>query len=258
MAVDEALFRSAQRTPGAPVLRFYGWRRPAVTLGRFQRKDMEIDEAFCLREGIDVVVRPTGGKAVYHDRDLTYAVVASDASPLFPRDILGTYEIIGRCLQEGLREMGVPAVFAEGPRPGVGGGGAPSCFSCASRFELLAEGKKICGSAQVRSRGVFLQHGSILVSFDPFKACAAIGRQDDGALPRAERVRRLREAATSVDDHVPLGKEGHRELISAIQRSFARRLGAVFEEGTLTPEEEALKRDLLRDRLRFNGPPGTG
>lgn len=239
----------------APVLRFYGWRRPAVTLGRFQRKDLEIDEAFCLREGIDVVTRPTGGKAVYHDGDLTYAVVASDTASLFPRDVLGTYEVIGLCLQEGLREMGVPAVFAEGPRPGIGGGGAPSCFSCASRFELLAQGRKICGSAQVRSRGVFLQQGSILFSFDTPRACAAIGGKNEGDTPRKERIRRLREAATSVEDHVSLGREGHRNLVAAIQRAFIRRLGAVFVEGALTPAEEALKRDLLRDRCRFQPPP---
>ena len=121
MAIDEAVFRQAQNSPVLPTLRFYGWCRPAVSLGYFQSLSNEIDLAACRREGIDIVCRPTGGKAVYHSDDFTYAVIAADRDALFPPDILGTYEVIGRWLMAGLRELGIRAELAQNERDGSPG-----------------------------------------------------------------------------------------------------------------------------------------
>src|SRR5207248_1466855 len=75
MAVDEALLEAARRDEAPPTLRFYGWARPTLSLGRHQDPDEHIDHAFRCRRGIDLVRRPTGGRAVLHDHEVTYSIV---------------------------------------------------------------------------------------------------------------------------------------------------------------------------------------
>ena len=108
MAVDEAVFRERIRTKVPPTLRFYGWRTPAVSIGHFQDARREIDIEACRRLGIAIVRRPTGGKAVLHEQELTYAVIAGDDLPLFPPDILETYRIISGCIARGPGRMRHP------------------------------------------------------------------------------------------------------------------------------------------------------
>ena len=247
MAIDEAIFRQAGRSVVPPTLRFYGWRSPSVSLGHFQRMDDEIDMALCQKQGIDAVYRPTGGKAVYHDDDLTYAVIAGDRDG-FPSDILGTYHLIGLCLAAGLRSVGIRAEIATQGRENDPGHLRASCFSVPSRFELLVDGRKICGSAQVRSRGIFLQHGSLLLTFDPVRTYDVILPH---AEPREEQIARLRGSVTSVRDHQPMpGDDRLGQICRALQGAFADRLGAVFREAGLSPEEEELKENLLRTKYR--------
>jgi len=172
MAIDEAIFRANQCEEVLPTLRFYNWRLPSISIGYFQDVKGEIDVDACRKHRIDIVRRPTGGKAVYHDDEITYAVIAKGKDGLFPQNMLGTYKIISLCIRDGLSDLGINANLA-------GTDSLPReahldafCFSSPSRYELLVDGKKICGSAQVRTHGFFLQHGSILIDFDPAKICA--------------------------------------------------------------------------------------
>ena len=107
MAVDEAVFRANIRNKALPTLRFYGWRTPALSIGYFQDFAKEVDIEACRRLGIDMIRRPTGGKAVLHDQELTYAVIAGTDSPLFPPGIINTFRIIGCCIAKGLMEVGI-------------------------------------------------------------------------------------------------------------------------------------------------------
>lgn len=178
MAVDEELLAAASRGPSAPVLRFYTWDPPAVSIGRFQDEERSCRRAECERRGIAVVRRITGGRSVLHYRELTYSIVARTDDPLFPNDILGTYKAIAQGLLAGLRGLGVDAELvsrsgqhAEKVRPYTRD---PACFSSPSWFELLARGRKIAGSAQRRISGAFLQHGSVLIDYDPDLEAAVI------------------------------------------------------------------------------------
>jgi len=91
MAVDDALLDEVQRSPGArTVVRFYGWRRPTISLGRNQKIENAVDVDYCRANGIDIVHRPTGGRAVLHDDELTYAVISNDSS-YFGDTIYGNY-----------------------------------------------------------------------------------------------------------------------------------------------------------------------
>ena len=248
MAIDEAIFRVNQREDSLPTLRIYRWCPPSISLGYFQKIRDEVDVAACNRYHVDIVRRPTGGKAVLHENDLTYAVIAKEHNPLFTPDILGTYRIISGCIADSLSELGIYAEMSVDSRTSGDDSLKAVCFSSPSHFELLVNKRKICGSAQVRSRGVFLQHGSILLDFDPVKTCALLApRKGD----RERQIEKLRESVTSVYEQT--GAEISVEKIChVLQRGFEKKLGIELVEGSLTGEEEALMTRLIKDKYTNN------
>ena len=161
MALDVALMRRA-RERGEAVLRVYAWATPTLSLGRNQPARGRYDEARAAREGVAIVRRPTGGRAVLHDREVTYSVTAPADDRTGLRD---SYARINRVLLDGLRRLGVDAALAapagRTPVPSL----AP-CFEAPAAGELVAGGRKLVGSAQWRDEGALLQHGSILVEDD--------------------------------------------------------------------------------------------
>lgn len=171
MMIDEQLLEAAVQGETIPVLRFYTWAPPAVSLGRFQDEETSVNREACGRLGIDIVRRITGGRAVFHNKELTYSIIARTDNPLFPSSVIGAYKIIAEGLLGGLRNLGVSAEmvsrsgrYASLVRKDVR---EPACFSSPSWYELLVQGRKIIGSAQRRVGGAFLQHGSILIDYNP-------------------------------------------------------------------------------------------
>lgn len=161
MAVDEAL-ADGVRDDGVPVLRFYRWNPACLSLGRNQPSG-GYDPDEIRRRGIDVVRRPTGGRAVLHHRELTYSVIVRDGVLGSPRQ---AYAAINRALVAGLRRLGIdarlqPAGQGRAPIPSL----AP-CFEQPVEGEVTAGGGKLVGSAQRRDRGVILQHGSLPIDDD--------------------------------------------------------------------------------------------
>jgi len=171
MAMDEKLLAEVSKGSAVPVLRFYTWAPPAVSLGRFQDQAGSVNSTACRKHGIDVVRRITGGRAVLHSRELTYSVISQIDNDLFPNDVLGTYKVLAAGLLSGLRNLGIPAEMVS--RSGRHADRVqrdpkePACFSSPSWYEILVHGRKIVGSAQRRLAGAFLQHGSILIDYDP-------------------------------------------------------------------------------------------
>jgi lipoate-protein ligase A len=248
MAMDEAIFRVNQRKDSLPTLRIYRWCPPSISLGYFQKTRNEVDVAACSLYHIDIVRRPTGGKAVLHENDLTYAVIAKEHTPPFTPDILGTYRIISGCIADSLSELGIHAEMSVDGRNSGDDSLKAVCFSSPSHYELLVNKRKICGSAQVRSRGVFLQHGSILLDFDPVKTCALLAPRNGD---RERQIEKLRESVTSVYEQT--GAEISVEKIChVLQRSFKKKLGIELVEGSLTGEEEALMTRLIKDKYTNN------
>jgi lipoyl(octanoyl) transferase len=255
MAVDEAVFRLGRREGLPPTLRFFGWSPPAVSLGYFQKTSREIDVEACRRAGIDIVRRPTGGKAVLHDQELTYSLSAAVDHPLFTGDILGTYRIISSCIEEALQRLGLtPEVAIEG-RSAAGTPLEGYCFAAPSRYELLVGGRKICGSAQIRTSGSFLQHGSLLIDIDPARTAAVMKVSADGVTASTTTLREQLGRAIGAD-----------ELARVLRVAFEDMLGIVLVEEGLTQAEEELKRKLLdekygTDRWNLEGkstPDGQG
>jgi lipoate-protein ligase A len=161
MALDEALMDRARAT-GEWVLRVYSWNAPTISLGRNQsalgRYDLDRIDAL----GLAVVRRPTGGRAILHDREITYSVTApvGDAG-----DLRESYHRINQLLLRGLQSLGVAATVANPAARSAAPGMAP-CFDEPAAGELILDGRKLAGSAQWRSEDALLQHGSILVADD--------------------------------------------------------------------------------------------
>jgi lipoate-protein ligase A len=240
MAVDEAVLRENISKKAPPTLRFYGWQVPTLSIGYFQDYEKEVDQEACRRFGVDIIRRPTGGKAVLHEQELTYAVIADANLPLFSPDILETYRVISGCIAKGLAEIGIRAEMKEDGRQATDRALRSSCFSIPSRYELLVGGRKICGSAQMRSHGVFLQHGSLLLAFDPFRTCAVVLPHRDSETD----AELLRNAITSVGEQAgPSVGEGI--LCHVLRTGFEQVLGIRFLKASLTPAEEALRDELI-------------
>ncbi len=233
MARDHALTTLA--APGRGTVRFYGWEAPTLSFGRNEPVTIGYRELLRNRSELDVVRRPTGGRAVIHDRELTYSVV-------IPRGALGgvkeSYRTINRALVEGLRTLGVDAVQANGgPYRLVGG----PCFMGPVEGEVVVEGRKLVGSAQARIGPGVLQHGSLLlvadqsallVGSEPLADCA----DDPRARPRALRPVTLLEV---------MGELPTRErLVEGIGVGFSRVLGGSWKAGAMTDEALALARGL--------------
>lgn len=161
MALDHAMLVSAAES-GETLLRLYSWDRPSVSFGRNQRCEGIYSGARCDEAGIAAVRRPTGGRALLHAREVTYAVAAPNTAVSTLR---GGYEAINTLLLDALTALGVPATRAtpakRTPSPGL----AP-CFETPSAGELVVGQQKLVGSAQRREAAAFLQHGSILLDDD--------------------------------------------------------------------------------------------
>ena len=166
MAMDEALLDFAiEHDFPDPIVRIYGWTGPTLSIGRHQRLS---EEAWtrCAAFGVEVVRRPTGGAAVLHGSDVTYSVTARSEG----RSVLEAYRWVAQGLVAGLRHLGLVASVAEHD---AGATGSPACFASTRGADLEVGGSKICGSAQVRRRGWFLQHGSIPLQ-DPWSLTQAL------------------------------------------------------------------------------------
>lgn len=163
MAVDLAVLEAYRQGTALPTLRLYDWSEPTLSLGYAQAAE-DVDRTACAEGGVRLVRRPTGGRAVLHGAgDVTYAVVASSAEG-FPESVAGSYAMIAQALALGFGSLGLSLQVAAGER---GAGGSSACFGSATRADMLAAGRKLVGSAQVRREGGFLQHGAVMLTQEP-------------------------------------------------------------------------------------------
>ncbi len=169
MARDGELLACAEagRLPTA-VLRLFTFSPPGITLGRAQVPARELDLARLERAGILWAIRPTGGRAIYHDEEWTFSLTSTPDALRWAGSSSDAYARIGRLLESALRRLGVPVLLAPGSARGVGSprspaGAAPPCFASTARHELLLEGRKLAGIAQRSLRGAFLLQGSMLL-----------------------------------------------------------------------------------------------
>ncbi len=206
-----------------PALRLYRWVPPALSMGRFQAES-DVDVDACVRFGVEVVRRPTGGRALLHGGDLTYAVampLPADASSVDAR-----YRLLAAGLIDGLARLGVDAEVAchDGPA-------GPVCFTAQRGADLRVGGRKLCGSAQVQRGSALLQHGSILLERLPFDETDLV-HHDTPAARDAARARLGSATVTMAELGAPTGA---REVASALVEGFVRAVGVEVETSRSEP-----------------------
>lgn len=209
MAADIALLDEVARG-GSPILRIYTWARPALSLGRFQ-PDTDIDTDACDRHGVAVVRRPTGGRALLHGGDVTYAAVLPRPAGA-AGSVDAVYMAIADALIAGLRLLGVDAEVARND-----GETAAACFSSLRGSDLRVGGRKLVGSAQVNRGGAVLQHGSVLLARLHLDETDLV-RFPTPEAREAERAHLL--ASTTTLEELAVGA-GPTEVASALTSGFA-------------------------------------
>lgn len=230
MAVDEALLQGQALAGAQPVLRFYGWEPACLSLGRLQ----PWDEAY-QRMGTEVVRRPTGGRAVWHQHEVTYSIAARlEQLPSRGNSVSEVYQVLNRGLLNGLAQLGVVVEAASGS--GASKADRPAnCFSTGATCDGAVDGKKLLGAAQLRQGGAVLQHGSLLLSLDrPLWATVLPGNSMEGAVALDELVPGLHRA----------------QVEAALAAGLAATLGAELTPSQLIPAEVELATRLQVSRYR--------
>ena len=166
MALDEAIARAVGAGQVPATVRFYGWGTPTVSLGCLQATPGLIARTVCHERGMGVVRRPTGGRAVLHDDELTYSVCVPLDGFWDRAGVAESFRLIGAGLVAGLRRIGIPATLGKKGDGFSTDARAEACFQIRHMPAILVAGEKLIGSAQRRWDGVLLQHGSLLLGID--------------------------------------------------------------------------------------------
>jgi lipoate-protein ligase A len=210
-------------TDNHAVLCFYTWKRPTISLGWMQQASALLDLAACQRDGIDVVQRPTGGRAILHEEEITYSFASTTAQAPFDAGLQATHKLLAECLQRGLGILGVQTELsrpASDPKRLLI---RQPCFSSAGRAELMVHGRKLLGSAQRRSQDAFLQHGSLLLG-PAHTRIVDYMLETRGDSVKADAARHQLHEATTNLRRILGDAPSFEVLCAALQQGFEQRL----------------------------------
>jgi lipoate---protein ligase len=203
MAIDEVLTES---TAEEPVLRIYGWRPAAVSIGYFQSIKDEVDLEKCSEIGVDAVRRLTGGGAVLHEFELTYSFITKR----YPHNIMESYRWICEAIVTSINRLGFDASFVP-------------------LNDIVVNGKKVSGSAQTRRKEVLLQHGTLLLGVDVDKMFSILKVPSEKV--RDKIIKDVKERVTSIAGTT------FDEMASSLKTSFATKFDAELVSERLSSEE---------------------
>jgi lipoate---protein ligase len=214
MAIDEALIESVSE---APILRIYGWRPAAVSIGYFQSMNEEVDVPKCREIGVDIVRRLTGGGAVLHENELTYSFL----SRRYPQNIVESYKWICDAIVISINRLGFDASFVP-------------------LNDIVIAGKKVSGNAQTRRKGVLLQHGTILLDVNVNKMFSVLKVPSEKL--RDKIIKDVKERVTS------LAGTTYDDMATSLKTSFAVKFEAKLIADTLSTEEISRARWLAEQK----------
>ncbi|MGG4168648.1 biotin/lipoate A/B protein ligase family protein [Rossellomorea vietnamensis] len=249
MALDEALLDWHSEGKIPPTIRFYGWDPATLSIGYFQKVEKEINLDAVKGHGLGFVRRPTGGRGVLHEHELTYSVIVSEEHPEMPRTVTEAYRVISEGILKGFQGLGLEAYFAvprtAEEREGLKNPRSAVCFDAPSWYELVVEGRKVAGSAQTRQKGVILQHGSILLDLDEDKLFSLFNYPSDRVKERMQRAFKSKAVAMNEISSVPVTMEMAKE---AFKKGFEEGLNIHLEPYELSEEETQYVVDLAESR----------
>lgn len=249
MAVDEAILLANAAGSAPPTLRFFGWAPPCLSLGYAQpRREADRDRLAAL--GMDLVRRPTGGRAILHTDELTYSVIAPMDEPRVLGGVVESYQHLSAGLTHGLQRLGL-TVRADKQYSAAEAGPAkgPVCFEVPSNYEITVglgdRPHKLLGSAQVRKQGVVLQHGTLPLAGDITRIVQVLVFESEAA--RQTAAARVAQRATTLG--AVLGRAvSWDEAAAAMAAGFAEALNLTLTPAPLTPAEAKLADQLYADK----------
>jgi len=224
MEKDLEIMEAVAEGYSPPTLRLYQWSPYAVSLGYFQDEKEVVDLQACREAGLDVVRRPTGGRAVLHAEELTYSIVVPEAHPFIDNGgVIDAYRSISRGLLTAFNLLGITASLTPeaGERPNLTPG---SCFDTPSAYEIQVKGKKVVGSAQLRRDGIVLQHGAILFRL-PADLYSRVLKKDCRNIELKKQVELGEKAAGLLDLGFNISYE---RMTRALVKAFSIVVPAVF------------------------------
>ncbi|OQY29458.1 MAG: hypothetical protein B6244_03530 [Candidatus Cloacimonetes bacterium 4572_55] len=254
MAVDEAL---TLHYSDQPTFRVYGWKPAAISFGYMQNSVREFDLERRRELGVSVVRRLTGGRAVYHDNEVTYSVVAPENDPSIGGTIHETYHAISLGLASGLAKLGIITELEKSrllpDREKI----KSPCFTASARYELTYRNKKLVGSAQRRISGMILQHGSILLAGHQEEMVELIRFQPDKKKCISRYLRQNTASLSGI-----LGREvSFSEVSDTLRIGFGKYFDLDFRIDNLTPVESQTAERLIKDKYdndAWNSKPQRG
>lgn len=195
MRRDAALLAAAVAAPDwRPVLRLFRFAPAGVTLGASQVPERELDLARLAECGATWAVRPTGGRAIWHDEEWTFSLTVRLGAGGWAPGPSDAYARTGALLAAAFRRLGVPVELSSGSARGVGaprapGGPAAPCFASTARHELTLAGRKFAGIAQREQGGALLQQGSLLLGESHLRLADVLPLAPERRAAVAERLR---------------------------------------------------------------------
>lgn len=236
MAIDEAILTARIHNLVPNTIRFYRWKPSAVSIGKFQNIQNEVNIENCRKYGVDIVRRITGGGTVYHDAEgeITYSII-TDKKDLKAKDITEVYQKVYAGIAEALEILGINADFNEG--------NAKACPN------LTVNGKKISGSAQSHKSGIVLQHGTLLLDVDLEKMFTFL--RVPWAKTCMEVVNVAKHKITSIHKEIERAVS-IKEVEQALIQGFRRALKIEVVNGELTLYECELAEKLCKEKYSKN------
>ncbi len=235
MALDEAIATAVRKDKSPPTLRFYGWNIPSVSIGCFQ-KVSDIDIEYRTEKDVPVVRRPTGGRAILHNHELTYSFSIKTTQGLFSKGLIDSYKKISIALGSSLLKIGLSPelrLLREARDPSATRHSkSPLCFQSTSFGEITINNKKVAGSAQKRWTDGLLQQGAI-----PF----TIDKDELVMIFRLESTQELKGAIGLKDIFPNLNTD---DLKNAIRISFEETFDARLISSSPSQEEVLLTQEL--------------
>lgn len=225
MALDEALLDWHSEGSIPPIIRFYEWNPATLSIGYFQQVKRDINMQAVKEQDLGFVRRPTGGRAVLHDQELTYSVIVSEAYPEMPATVTEAYRVISEGILLGFQNLGLDAYFSvpdsqeklddlKKPKSAV-------CFDAPSWYELVVEGKKVAGSAQTRQKGVILQHGAILLDLDEERLLSVFNFESEESKEKMRKKLPEKAVAMNQFSEIPFTIE---QCVEAFSKGFEQAL----------------------------------
>ena len=238
MAMDEAILFGIINKNDPPALRVYDWDPPTVSFGYHQKINEHILLDKVKEYGFGLVRRPTGGRAVLHYDEVTYAVI-SRTDGILAGSVLESYQKIGKVLLATLHEIGIDATMKDSmPPEKEQKTWVNPCFTSTSKYEINYKGKKIIGSAQIRKGSALLQHGSILLNHNQELMAELMPTKSN---KEKETIKKLLSRKTVAVNDLIENSLSFNDFVNILKKNFQKHFGISFSEnGDLTHYERQL------------------